>query len=490
MNKPNVIIIYADDLGYGDLSCYGAEDISTPNLDNLLQNGIRFDSGYSPSAVCTPARYGLLTGAYPFRKSNARILPGNAGCIIDKDTYTLPKVFKSAGYNTAVVGKWHLGLGDGTSEIDWNTELNHTPNDTGFDYSFIFPATNDRVPCVYIKDRAVQNLDKSDPIEVFYGKECPFEDKIATYANSPDKLRMRSSHGHNNSIVNGVGRIGYMRGGEAATWRDEDLAECFLGEVKSFISKNSNDPFFMFYALHQPHVPRLPSERFAGLSELGPRGDVILELDWCVGEVVSHLEKEGLLDNTIIIFSSDNGPILNDGYCDNATQDIGMHRPAGPLRGSKYSKYEGGARVPFILSWHNNIKPKTTDEVVSQVDFMASFADMLGVDLPQDSAPDSRNLIDLLLGKADVGRDEVVFEGAQKGITLRQGKWAYIAPFTETAFHRSTRVEFGNSLDPQLFNLSYDLGQRENVSHAYPEIAQKMQARVEEILAGNKTTNR
>src|SRR5690554_6889767 len=213
---PNVILVYADDLGYGDLSCYGGVGVETPNVDRLLENGIKFTDGYSTSAVCTPARYSLLTGEYPFRNPKTHILPGDASCIISKEKLTLPKVFKSAGYNTAVIGKWHLGLGEGN--LDWNEEITHTPNDVGFDYSFIFPATNDRVPCVYIENRRVKGLDPDDPIEVSYTDECPYED-IVTATKNPELLRMKHSHGHDQSVVNGVGRIGYMRGGRDALWR-------------------------------------------------------------------------------------------------------------------------------------------------------------------------------------------------------------------------------------------------------------------------------
>ncbi len=275
-----------------------------------------------------------------------------------------------------MIGKWHLGLGEGA--INWNESITHTPNDVGFDYSYIFPGTNDRVPCVYVKNRDVVNLDLNDPIEVYYGKECPFDD-IDTYEKNPEKLRLLSSHGHNHSIINGVGRIGYMKGGSAAIWKDEDLTDAFLTEAKNFMTDNAEQPFFLYYAAHQPHVPRLPSKQFEGLSGLGARGDVILELDWCVGEIMQHLQKLEILDNTIVIFSSDNGPVLNDGYLDQAVEKNGKHRPAGPLRGGKYSKFDGGARIPLLISWNNHIVPRISNGLISQMDLLASFASMLGV---------------------------------------------------------------------------------------------------------------
>ena len=482
---PNVILVYADDLGYGDLTCYGGVGVETPNVDRLLENGIKFTDGYSTSAVCTPARYSLLTGEYPFRNPKTHILPGNAPCIISKEKLTLPKVFKSAGYNTAVIGKWHLGLGEGN--LDWNKEITHTPNDVGFDYSFIFPATNDRVPCVYIENRRVKGLDPDDPIEVSYTDECPYDD-IVTATKNPELLRMRHSHGHDQSIVNGIGRIGYMRGGRDALWRDEDLAEDFLDKVKDFISANNKNPFFIYYALHQPHVPRVPNPRFVGASGLGSRGDVIAELDWCVGELVSHLDAEGLLEDTIIIFSSDNGPVLDDGYLDDSPRlnRACRHKPAGPLRGGKYSKFEGGARVPLIVSWASHIKPQTSSALVSQVDFVASFASMLGVDL-DDWAPDSLDMIDVLLGKSHIGREEIFAEDLAKSHFLRQGKWTYLQPHEGIAINYHTDTELGTSLDPQLYNMEYDIGQRENVAQWHMDIVEKMDKRIQEIKAGKRT---
>ena len=230
--QQNVVIIYADDLGFGDLGCYGSRKIDTPNLDRLCAEGLKFTNAYSTSAVCTPARFSILTGRYPFRNDQAHILPGDAGCIIKRELDTVPKLFQRAGYHTGIVGKWHLGLGDGSRPIDWNQEIDLTPIDLGFEESFIFPATADRVPCVFLEGRSVVNLDPKDPIEVSYEAESPFED-IPTYYKNPELLRVRSSHGHDKSIVNGIGRIGYMRGGSKAVWKDEELAETFLNRESS-----------------------------------------------------------------------------------------------------------------------------------------------------------------------------------------------------------------------------------------------------------------
>ena len=479
--KPNVVILYADDLGYGDLGCYGGEDIKTPNVDALAEKGLRFSDAYATSPVCTPSRYSLMTGRYPSRREGVEILPGDATCIIDPGVYTLPQLFKDNGYRTSIVGKWHLGLGDGSAPIDWNNPVSRTPLDLGFDRCFIFPATADRVPCVYFDGRNVVNLDPNDPITVSYEQDNPFPE-VPTGREHPELLKMRHSMGHDMTIVNGVGRIGYMRGGKAALWQDEDLAETFLSHAKTFITENKDRPFFLYYALHQPHVPRLPSPRFAGSTGLGPRGDVIAEMDWCVGEFMACLKENGLEENTIVIFSSDNGPVLDDGYQDRAVELNREHQPAGPLRGNKYSRYEGGIRIPFLLSYPGTVTPGTTEALVSQVDLLNSFAAMLGA--PQISA-DSQNQMDAFLGKDGFGRAEVYAEGTSTGKVLRQGKWLYIEPDGSRKMFYHENVETGNSLDPQLYNLSYDIGQRKNLAHRYPEKVEAMQKRIDQIKTNN-----
>lgn len=329
--RPNVIYIYADDLGYGDLSCYGTTKISTPHLDRLASQGIRFTDAHATSATCTPSRYALMTGQYPWRKTGTGILPGDAALIVPTNKITLPKVFKNAGYTTGIVGKWHLGLGMQV-EKNWNGEIKPGPNEVGFDYSFIFPATADRVPTVFLENHRVIALDPNDTIEVNYEHKVGNE---PTGKEHPELLKMKASpnHGHDNTIVNGIGRIGYMSGGKTARWADEEMPLTFLTKAKEFIEENRQKPFFLYYALTEPHVPRMPSTIFKGKSNLGFRGDAILQLDWAVGEILKQLDYLGLNENTIVIFSSDNGPVLDDGYQDGAVTKQNGHMPAGPLRG-------------------------------------------------------------------------------------------------------------------------------------------------------------
>ena len=478
---PNIVVMYADDLGFGDVSCYGATALDTPNIDRLASEGVIFYQGYATAATCTPSRYSLLTGSYSWRNERAHILPGDAPLIIDPDTSTLPSVLKEAGYTTGVVGKWHLGIGEGNQ--NWNEPLPLTPLDIGFDYSYIMAATNDRVPCVYLDGRDVVGLDASDPIEVEYDRNKPFPG-LPTGKDNPELLKMMFHHGHDMSIVNGVSRIGYMRGGEAALWVDEDMADVFLDKAVSFVETNKDNPFFLYYAFHQPHVPRLPHPRFVGSTGLGPRGDAIAEMDWCVGEMLDALERCGLKEDTIVVFSSDNGPVLNDGYYDEAVELCGDHRPAGPLRGGKYSMYDGGTRVPFIVSWPGAVETGESDALVSQVDFLASFAALAGVSLDADVGPDSVDVLDALLGRSDEGRAEIVLEGIQAKTVLRQGDWVFIPPHQGPPVNTNVNIETGNSPVPQLYYLADDIGQIENVASVYPDVAERMADRLREIRSG------
>ncbi|HSM49678.1 MAG TPA: sulfatase-like hydrolase/transferase, partial [Draconibacterium sp.] len=255
--KPNIVIVYMDDLGYGDVGAYGATALITPNIDKLAEGGIRFSDSHASSATCTPSRYALLTGEYPWRNEEAKILPGSAPLIIDTAKITIPKMLKEKGYQTAVVGKWHLGLGLG--EVDWNSHVSPGPNEVGFDYAFIMAATQDRTPTVYLENGYVVGLDPNDPLYVNY--EQNFEGE-PTGIDNPELLKMKWHHGHNNSVHNGIPRIGFQKGGKSALWVDEDMADDFTQKAQEYIRENKNNRFFLFFALQQPHVPRTPHARF------------------------------------------------------------------------------------------------------------------------------------------------------------------------------------------------------------------------------------
>lgn len=478
---PNIVFIYADDLGYGDVGAYGAKEIKTPNMDKLANAGIRFTNGYATSATCTPSRYGLLTGVYPWREKNAKILPGTAPMLIGTNQMTIPKMLKEKGYHTGIVGKWHLGLGDGS--LDWNKKITPNPNDVGFDYSFIMAATQDRVPTVYIENGSVVGLDPNDPIKVDYDKN--FEGQPTAISN-PELLKMKWHHGHNNSVVNGIPRIGFMTGGKSAIWNDEDMTNTFLEKANDYVKIHKKESFFLYYAIQQPHVPRTPSARFAGKSGMGPRGDVILEADWAIGEFIKTLEKEGLLENTLIVFSGDNGPVLNDGYYDDAVEKLGNHRPTGPLKGGKYSLFEAGTRVPFIVSWPGKFKPAVSDALVCQIDLLSSLSSLVGSKV---KTKDSENLIRTFTGKCDKGRKELVLEASSK-TAFRKGDWAMIPPYKGPAVNKEVNIETGNHKDYQLYNLKEDISQEHNLAQSNPKKLKEMISGFEKIRGkeNNSTT--
>ena len=482
--NPNVVLIYIDDLGYGDVSCYGATKIQTPNTDRLAATGIRFTNGHSSSASCTPSRFSMLTGGYAFRKEGTGIAPGDAAMIIDTETRTLADLFSEAGYKTGVVGKWHLGLG-GENGPDWNGFITPGPQDIGFDYSFLIPATGDRVPCVYVENARVMGLDPTDPITVNYKEKIGNE---PTGLENPELLKMHPSHGHNNTIVNGISRIGFMSGGKSALWVDEYMAEAITQKALDFIETNKNKPFFLYYSTHDIHVPRVPNPQFAGKSGMGPRGDAILEMDWAVGEITKKLESLGLTEKTIVIFTSDNGPVVDDGYKDKAVELLGNHKPGGPLRGGKYSAFNAGTQVPFIVSWPGRIKSETSDVLISQVDFMASFAKMLNLKLNENDATDSFEMLDQLLGKSDKNRDHIVHQGINT-LALINGNWKYIVPKKGPKISQFTNIEMGNDTLPQLYNLKNDVGETKNLAVENPEKTNELKEQLLKIIENGRTRN-
>lgn len=472
---PNVIVILADDLGYGDVSAYGSKTISTPNMDSLAKGGVCFTNGYATSATSTPSRYGLMTGMYPWRNKEAKILPGDAPLIIGEDEYTLPKMMQAAGYKTGAIGKWHLGMGNGN--VDWNKTVMPRANDIGFDYSCLIAATNDRVPTVYVENGNVVGLDPNDPIEVSYEHNYEGEPTAITH---PELLKMQWSHGHNNSIVNGIPRIGYMKGGKKARWVDEDMADYFIGKVKNFITENKDEPFFLYFGLHQPHVPRTPNPRFVGATTMGPRGDTIAEADWCVGELIKHLKEQGLLENTLIIFSSDNGPVINDGYKDDAAEKLGDHQPSGGLRGGKYSLFDGGARIPFFAYWKGKIQPIVSDALVCQVDLLASIASL--IKYPLKGNFDSQDILPAFMGESTKGREDLIVE-AQGKLAIRKGDWIMIPPY-KGPDRNETGNELGNLPEFSLYNVKKDIAQMYNVANENANTLEELKTRFFKLTDG------
>lgn len=452
-DRPNIVLIYADDLGYGDLGCYGAVKVKTPHCDRLAAAGLRFTDGHSVASVCTPSRYSLITGEYAFRKKGTGIASGLAGLLIDPGRTTLPSMLQKAGYRTGVVGKWHLGLG--TTPTDYNKPIKPGPREVGFDYAWILPATGDRVPCVWVENDRVVNLDPNDPIALDYTVK----------------------RGDKGSFLNGIPRIGGQTGGKAALWKDDEMASVIAGKSGAFIEASKGKPFFLYVATHNIHVPRVPNARFKGKSDCGVRGDAIVEFDWTVGQVLDTLDRLGLAQNTLVIVTSDNGGVNDDNGPDKV-HGIGDpdatngHRPNGVLRGTKGSVFEGGTRVPFLVRWPAKVKPGTSDALVSHIDFLASFAALTGQAIPKGQAPDSENHLDALLGAKKTGRAYLVEQSnAGPPFGFRHGTWKLIPG-------GGPKAKKGG---PMLFDLAADLGETRNLAAAHPEKVAAMTARLAEI---------
>jgi arylsulfatase A-like enzyme len=480
--KPNIIILYADDLGYGDVSCYGATRISTPNIDRLAKQGLRFVNAHCTSSTCTPSRYSLLTGEYAWRKSGTGILTGDASSIIHPGRTTMASILKKAGYKTGVVGKWHLGLGPDGGGPDWNGEIKNGPLDIGFDYNFIIPATGDRVPCVFVENRRVLNLDPADPIKVSFSDPILTE---PTGKDHPELLKLHPSHGHDMTIINGISRIGYMSGGKSALWTDENIAEVITGKAVKFIEKHKDKPFFLYFSTHDIHVPRVPGPRFAGKSRMGPRGDVILEFDWSVGRIMNTIDSLKLTNRTLLIVTSDNGPVVDDGYKDMAAELLNGHTPSGPLRGGKYSLFDGGTRVIFLVRWTGKVVPGISDALFSQIDLLSSLAALTGQTLAQNDGPDSFNQLEALIGNTGKGRNWLVEHSGR--LSIIKGDWKYIEPGPGEKLQINTNTETGNDNNPQLYNLNIDIGEKNNLARHNPDMVKELSDLLKKIKDDGRT---
>lgn len=474
---PNVVIIYADDVGYGDFSCYGATRVQTPNVDALANEGLRFRNAHSAAATSTPSRYGLLTGEYPWRRKGTGVARGDAALIINPNRFTLPQLMKEAGYATAAVGKWHLGLGAETGKQDWNQRVSPGPAEMGFDYSYIMAATADRVPCVYMENQRAVGLDPKDPIHVSYVRNFEGE---PTGKDNPELLtKLKPSHGHDMSIVNGISRIGFMKGGKAALWEDENIADSITHHAVRFIRQQTKDqPFFLYFGTNDIHVPRYPHSRFRGKSDLGYRGDAILQFDWTVGEVVRALKETGLYDQTLILISSDNGPVVDDGYQDQAVEKLKNHKPWGPYRGGKYSTFEAGTRVPFIIHWPGRVRPGVSDALVSQIDMLATMGELVGSELPANAPSDSQKQLPAWLGLTAKGRDYIVTSAYALSIVTPE--WKYTEPRQGNTYNAQTNTELGLAPNPQLYHLATDRGEYDNVANENPLVLKLLKQLLEE----------
>lgn len=477
---PNIVLIFADDLGYGDVGCYGATKIKTPNIDKLAAEGKRFTDAHSSSAVCTPSRYGLLTGEYPMRKGIWGPSPVTSKLLIDTDKLTIAQLLKNKGYETSCFGKWHLGFGEGTN--NWKQPLRPGPNDLGFDHYFGVPVVNSAPPYVFIENDKVFGAVTGDPL-TFVGKNAG---KKATPITPLEKI-------HGNRVSN------FFTGAKEAhkIYNDFTLGTTLTEKACNWIKERDEKPFFLYFSTTNIHHPFTPAKRFQGTSESGLYGDFIHELDWIVGEVVKTLEEKGIADNTLILFTSDNGGMINHGGQAAFKKD---HRINGDLLGFKFGIWEGGHRVPFIAKWPGKIKAgSVSNQLISGIDMLATFAALTEQDLEKDKLADSINVLPALTGDPQEPlRDHLILHSFKSThLSLRKGKWVYIPAKGSGGFAggpgahaaggpkmvsfiggKNSDIENGkikkDAAPAQLYNLEADLSQTKNVYNENPEIVKEM----------------
>jgi arylsulfatase A-like enzyme len=473
-NPPNIVLIFADDLGYGDLGCYGATKVTTPNIDRLAAQGRMFTDAHSASAVCTPSRYALLTGEYPVRKKLSRPVFLKTGLVIDTRQQTIGTIMKDAGYATACIGKWHLGFG--VKSPNWNGKLKPGPLELGFDYYFGVPVVNSHPPFVYVENHKVVGLVPEDPF-VF--------NKKAKTREFPEKMRL-----------NEIG------GADAAhaLYDDEMVGSKLAEKATGWIKEHAKKPFFLYLATTGIHHPFTPHPQFKGTSGCGRYGDFIHELDWIMGEVMKELEKQGVAENTLVVFTSDNGGMLNQGGQD---AWVAGHTLNGMLLGFKFDAWEGGHRIPFIARWSGKIPAGSkSNQLICNVDLIATLAVLTGGVLQEGQGRDSVNILPALVG--DPGkpvREQVLLAGMKPShLALRNGNWLYIGAQGGGGFSNAKRGEhaFGgpaaitfskrpnsdiangrikkDAPPAQLYNLESDLGQTTNLYREHPEIVEEMKA--------------
>lgn len=447
--KPNIIFIMADDLGYGDLGCYGATKIPTPNIDRIAQKGVRFTDAHAPAALCTPSRYGVLTGRYCWRTKLQRgTLHGYSPLLIKPDRMTVPSMLKEAGYATACVGKWHLGFGN-AEKVDYSKPLRPGPLDVGFDYFFGIPASLDMPPYCFVEND-----------------------------HTVGKLSVEKYPYHT------LQRKGLMTPG----WKDKEVGPTFtrkaIGFIEQHVRRNRDQPFFLYFPYQAPHTPCTPPDFIKGRSQSGVRGDMVVELDWMVGEVVKTLKKHHLQNYTLLIITSDNGGITTGppGWAGQPPEKYDLptngHHPNGILRGQKSDAWDGGHREPFIAFWPGHIKPGTTcDELICHTDLLATCAAIIGKKLPANAGEDSYNILPALLGKKSKKpiREAVVHHSGKGKFAIRQGKWKLILELGSGGFSRPVHVDpIPGGPQGQLYDVKDDVREQHNLWMKHPEIVKRL----------------
>ena len=452
--RPNVLFILADDLGYGDLSCYGATKVSTPNIDRLAAEGRRFTDAHSPSSVCTPSRYNLLSGRYAWRTwAKTGTVWANDPLLIEEDRFTLADLFKQQGYATAGIGKWHLGFGkpdipgwDRVLGPDYNRELKPGPLEVGFDYYWGFPHVGQK-PHVIIENHRVLGLRGEDPLRILPDPRPSYDQD---YLHRPRVGR------------EGVARL-EVEGGRQAWYQHEDLAIMLTERAVQYIEDQSGDqPFFLYLAHRNIHGPHIPAKRFEGQSSIGEYGDFLLELDWSVGQVLDALDNKGFTDNTLVIFTSDNGAVVTYGPVDRA--EVNGHYVNGPLRGQKTDAYEGGHRVPFIARWPGQVRPGSeSSAMIALTDVLATFADYFGQPLRSTAGEDSFSFLGALLDQPprQITRQAMVNDSCTEVFAIRKGDWKLILSQTGGNIG-DTRAHDPSQPPGQLYHLGRDPAESKN----------------------------
>ena len=480
---PNVVLIFADDLGYGDLGCYGATKLKTPHIDKLAAEGRKFTDAHSASAVCTPSRYGLLTGEYPFRAKNGKGLWGPAPItsplLIDTQTQTIADVFKASGYDTAAFGKWHLGFGEGSN--DWKVPLRPGPQDLGFDYYFGMPVVNSASPYLYVENDTIVGGDPDDPL-VHLGRGA--KKKATPITPIPPEASQRSANQFSGAVK------------AHKLFNDYEVGTKLTEKANSWIKERKENPFFLYFSTTNVHHPFTPAKQFQNTSECGVYGDFVHELDWIVGEVMKTLKETGKAENTLVIFTSDNGGMFNLGGRVAAEKG---HKINGDLLGSKFGVWEGGHRVPFIAWWPGKIEANTSsDQLLCSVDLLSSFASLTGQDLKEQK--DSINMLPAMTSNPTQPLRTDMFMSPNKTshMAYRKGKWMYIPAKSDGGFKGSkpnqhawggpavaelvgtpnSDIQNGKlkkgAPSAQLYDLEADVNQTKNLILEHPDVAKEM----------------
>ena len=474
--KPNIVYIMADDLGYGDLSCYGAKLISTPNIDKLAAQGRSFTDAHSVSSVSTPSRYAFLTGSYPYRYNNGegcwRPLRINHPLLISENQKTLAEKLKENGYSTACIGKWHLGF-QRRDTTDWNKPLRPGPIDVGFDYYFGLPLVSSGPPFVYVENDTVYGYEKNDPL-IYNGYPISETQKYE---------------------AKGINRFS---GGKKAhsLYKDDEVAVEFVTRSKNWIKDNKEKPFFLLLATTHIHHPFTSGKKFRGSSKCGLYGDYVQEFDWMVGEIMRTLKEENLEKNTLLIVTSDNGGMLN--LSAQRAWRTG-HRINGDLFGFKFGIWEGGHRIPFIVRWPEKIEANSySNQLISNVDMFATFVALAGGKLNNEEAPDSYNVLEAFIGnpKIPLRNHLILAPNKSSHLSYRKGDWIFIPAQGGGGWNNDKGNAMGGVLSTkftnkfnsdiyngkiksnapkcQLFNLKEDICQKVNLADNESALLQEM----------------